>query len=214
MRPSHGEEFFTPARHVTFPESFLCLAYTHAIANSQFRLAPTSVASVYPLPHSLLVRSIDTRRSHSDGAMIRMNPGNASTYSNVWCFVKYRHIRVFSVRLKRSTILAFVSSLCVTKWWIPCVSTSFWKGRLRNSVPLSVCNAVGVVFSVSKRSNAATSVAPTLFFNGTRHARFEKKRRLPSTGTLYHRCIFSGSLRQQDRPATAGFDRLLRRVVV
>ena len=103
-----------------------------------------------------------------------MNPGNASTYRNVWCFVKYCHIRVFSVRLKRSTILAFVSSLCVTKWWIPCVSKSFRKGRLRNSVPFSVCNGVGVVFSVSKRSNAATSVAPTLFFNGTHYARFEK----------------------------------------
>ena len=71
VRPSHGEEFFSPARHVTFPESFLYLAYTHAIAHSQFRLAPTSVASVYPLPHSLLVRCIDTCRSHSDGAMIR-----------------------------------------------------------------------------------------------------------------------------------------------
>ena len=71
VRLSHGEEFFTPARHLTFPESFLCFAYTHAIAHSQFRLAPTGVASVYPLSHSLLVRWIDTRRSHSNGAMIR-----------------------------------------------------------------------------------------------------------------------------------------------
>jgi len=41
-----------------------------------------------------------------------------------------------------------------------------------------------------------------------------KKRRLPSIGTLYRRCIFSDSLRRQDQPATAGSDRLLRRVVV
>ena len=82
-----------------------------------------------------------------------MKPGNASTYRKVWCFVKYRHIRVFSVRLKRSTILAFVSSLCVTKWWIPCVSKSFWKGRLRNSVP---CPSVMLSASCSPSANART----------------------------------------------------------
>ena len=71
VRLSHGEEFFTLTRHLTFPGSFLCLAYTHTIVHSQFRLAPTGVASVYPLPHSLRVRCIDTRRSHSNGAMIR-----------------------------------------------------------------------------------------------------------------------------------------------
>ena len=92
-----------------------------------------------------------------------MNPGNASTCRNVWCFVKYRHIRVFNVRLKRSTILAFVSSLCVTKWWIPCVSKSFWKGRLRNSVPLSVCNAVGVSCSPSANARTPRRVSRRLY---------------------------------------------------
>ena len=116
-----------------------------------------------------------------------MNPGNTSTHRNVWCFVKYRHIRIFSVRLKRSTILAFVSSLCVTKWWIPCVSKSFLE-RSIDELPLSVCNAVGVVFSVSKRSNAA--VSRRLYSLTERIMPVKKNRRLPSTGTLYRRCIF------------------------
>ena len=39
-----------------------------------------------------------------------------------------------------------------------------------------VCDAVGVVSSVSKLSKAVTNVAPNLFFNGTHHVRFEKSR--------------------------------------
>ena len=93
-------------------------------------------------------------------------------YRTGWLFVKYRHIRVFRVLLNLSTMLAFVSSLCVEKWCTPYCFSNFCNDLFKNSEPLSVCNVIGGL-SRSNCVKAATNDAADLFFNGMHQARFE-----------------------------------------
>ena len=95
-----------------------------------------------------------------------------SRYRTDWFFVKYRHIRVFRVMLNLSTMLAFVSSLCVEKWCTQYCFSNFCNDLFKNSEPLSVCNVIGGL-SRSNCVKAATNDAADLFFNGMHQARFE-----------------------------------------
>ena len=81
-------------------------------------------------------------------------------------------MRVFRVRLNRSTMLAFVSSLCVPTWSTPCSFSNFCNGRFKNSVPLSVCNVFGAHLP-SNCVKAATNEAADWFFSGTHQTSFE-----------------------------------------
>ena len=125
---------------------------------------------------------------------------NLSRYLTVWCLVKYRHMRVFSVRLNLSTILAFVSSLCVEKWWTPFSFNNAWKERFRNSNPLSVCKVTGLILD-NNYVNAATNDDADLFFSGMHYAHFENTSFTVSKNVIPS-LSFSSLIRRRNRLAT------------
>ena len=96
--------------------------------------------------------------------------GKMSIYVKVSLCVKYFHILVFNVLLKRSTILAFVSSLCVVKKWTSFSFRNFLNTLFVNSVPRSVCKRIGCRPVLKMTWKSSFKVFPVLSFNGRTHS--------------------------------------------
>jgi hypothetical protein len=82
---------------------------------------------------------------------------------------EYFHILVFNVLLKRSKILAFVSSFSVVKKWTLFSFRNFGNTLFVNSVPRSVFKRIGCRPSLKMTSEASFKFFPVLSFNGTTH---------------------------------------------
>ena len=78
------------------------------------------------------------------------------------------------VLLKRSTILAVVSSLCGAKFCTPYSLSNVCNTLFRNSDPLSVCMVIGALLPING-TNAATRDTADLFYSGIHQARFENR---------------------------------------
>ena len=69
-------------------------------------------------------------------------------------------------------MLAFVSSLCATKWCTPYSLSNFCNALFKNSDPLSVCKVIGALLPSNDAKAAIRDIAD-LFFSGIHQARFE-----------------------------------------
>ena len=133
--------------------------------------------TVKALPNRFLVCCVHLRRCHTNSAVkrvVRSTKSCSTSTDRTDCFfVKERHIQVFKVLLKRSTMLAIVSSLCVAKWSTPFSLSNFCNALFKNSDPLSVCKLVIGALLPSNSAKAATRDTADMFFSGIHQARFE-----------------------------------------
>ena len=119
VRVNNRKQFFCPVRHVSLFEVSFRFAYAYSIANSELRCAEAFV-TIQSLPHGFLIGTGHFWRSHTDTAVIGFVVRSHKCLqdvdvSNRLGFREITPHSVFSVRLTLSTMLAFVSSLCVAK---------------------------------------------------------------------------------------------------
>ena len=159
-----SEQFFGPVSHVPLFELSLCLfAHDHQ---------PQTLVYLHHRDHTVAA-------TQPPGSSRSPSMAPYLSFDGKYCCTTIRnHATSLGISqsgvcgLNLSTILAFVSSLCVEKWWTPFSFNNAWKERFRNSSPLSICNGMGLILD-NNSVNAVTNDDADLFFSGMHHAHFE-----------------------------------------
>ena len=171
-----SEDLFCPLRQISLLECPSCLADPHCVSNMEGRFFIGYGVGIESQPDACFISGSDVIRCHSDtavwGAVVDIN--HRVQYSHIGQRVMTSEITPqlgFSVLLKRSTMEALMSSFSVVKWWTLWAFNHCWNLRLRNSVPLSVCNFFGRECWID--SKASTRDVAILSLRGTTQAFLE-----------------------------------------